>query len=214
MSIYAALRLKVGGTERSHDGLREYEVPTLGVPPTTGLPDCGYCNFNCPAVLSFLTLPSFFFSLLFSFFLMFLFSFHSSYLSRYVLCVCVQYTCLLLKLAPNNVVDRFHSSWWCKAIGNLEWLELVSRSQWWRGLRLGSLASRLLGLRVRIPRGPRCVSLLSVVCCQVEVSASGWSFVQRNGNVCVCVWSGATLYTDSERAERDQTMKIKKTAGD
>ena len=69
MSIYAALRLKVGGTERSHDGLREYEVPTIGVPPTTGLPDCGYCNFNCPAVLSFLTLPSFFFFSPFQFFL-------------------------------------------------------------------------------------------------------------------------------------------------
>jgi len=38
MSMCAALRLKVGDTERSHDGLRKRKVPTLGVPPTTGLP--------------------------------------------------------------------------------------------------------------------------------------------------------------------------------
>jgi hypothetical protein len=36
-----------------------------------------------------------------------------------------------------------------------------------------SAAARLLGLRVRIPPGHGCLSLLSVVCCQVEVSASG-----------------------------------------
>jgi hypothetical protein len=38
MSMYAALRLKVGDTERSHDGLRKRKVPTLCVPPTTDLP--------------------------------------------------------------------------------------------------------------------------------------------------------------------------------
>ena len=30
---------------------------------------------------------------------------------------------------------------------------------------------------------------MSVVCCEVEVSATGWSFVQRSPNKCVCLWS-------------------------
>ena len=38
------------------------------------------------------------------------------------------------------------------------------RSQWPSGLRRGSTDSRLLGLRVRIPVGHECVSLVSVVC--------------------------------------------------
>jgi hypothetical protein len=33
------------------------------------------------------------------------------------------------------------------------------------GLRRGSAATRLLGLRVRIPPGHGCLSLVSVVCC-------------------------------------------------
>ena len=36
-----------------------------------------------------------------------------------------------------------------------------------------SLALRLLGLRVRIPPLHGCLSVVSVVCCQVEVSATG-----------------------------------------
>jgi hypothetical protein len=43
----------------------------------------------------------------------------------------------------------------------------------------GSAVARLLGLRVRIPPGV-CMSVVSVVCCQVEVSATGWSLVQRS----------------------------------
>ena len=41
-----------------------------------------------------------------------------------------------------------------------------------------STADRLLGLRVRIPTG--CLSVVSAVCCQVEVSATGRSLVQRS----------------------------------
>jgi len=52
-----------------------------------------------------------------------------------------------------------------------------------RGLRRGSEAARLLGLWVRIPPGA-CLSLVSVVCCQVEVSVSGWSLVQRSPTEC------------------------------
>jgi hypothetical protein len=47
-----------------------------------------------------------------------------------------------------------------------------------------------------------CLSLVNVVCCEVEFSASGRSLVQRSPIECVChwVWSGATvtLYTYSE----------------
>ena len=49
----------------------------------------------------------------------------------------------------------------------------LGRSQWPRGLRHGSAAARLVGLRVRIPQGHGCLSIVSVVSCQVEVSASG-----------------------------------------
>jgi hypothetical protein len=53
------------------------------------------------------------------------------------------------------------------------------RSQWPRGLSRGSEAACLLGLWVRIPPGT-----WSVVCCQVEVSALGWSLVQRSPTEC------------------------------
>jgi hypothetical protein len=32
--------------------------------------------------------------------------------------------------------------------------------------------------------GPGCLSHVSVVCCTVEVSASGWSLIQRSPKVC------------------------------
>jgi hypothetical protein len=46
------------------------------------------------------------------------------------------------------------------------------RSQRPCGLRRGSAAARLPGLWVRIPPGHQCLSLVSVVCCQIEVSTS------------------------------------------
>jgi hypothetical protein len=58
-----------------------------------------------------------------------------------------------------------------------------------RGLRLASAAVFLLGLRVRNPPGAW-MSLVSVVCCQAEVSASGCSLFQRSPTECgscVCV---------------------------
>jgi hypothetical protein len=61
------------------------------------------------------------------------------------------------------------------------------QSQWPRGLRRGSTAARLVGLRFGIPPGAwMCLSLVIVVCCQVEVSASGWSLIQRIPTEC-CV---------------------------
>jgi hypothetical protein len=41
-----------------------------------------------------------------------------------------------------------------------------------RDLRRGSAGGRLLGLRVRIPPGHGCLSVVSVVYCQVEVPGS------------------------------------------
>jgi len=48
----------------------------------------------------------------------------------------------------------------------------LGRSQWPRGLRRGSAAVRPQGLWVRIPPGHGCLSVVSVVCCQIEVSAT------------------------------------------
>jgi len=54
--------------------------------------------------------------------------------------------------------------------------ETISRYQLARGLRHGSAAVRLLRLLVRNPRGlgggHGCLFVVSVVCCQVEVSAT------------------------------------------
>jgi len=58
------------------------------------------------------------------------------------------------------------------------------RSQWLRGLRRRSAAARLLRLWVRIPPGHGCLSVVSVVCCQVEVSATSWSLVRRSPTNC------------------------------
>jgi hypothetical protein len=49
---------------------------------------------------------------------------------------------------------------------------LPCRSQGPRGLRRRASAARLLRLWVRIPPGHECLSVVSVVCCQVEVSAT------------------------------------------
>jgi len=66
--------------------------------------------------------------------------------------------CLDLRTGENVLskllVDNKH--WYC-------------RSQWPCGLRRGSVAPRLLGLRVRIPPLFGFLSPVSIVCCQVEV---------------------------------------------
>jgi hypothetical protein len=48
----------------------------------------------------------------------------------------------------------------------------------------GSAAGRLQGLGFEYPRGHGCLSIVSVVCCQVEVSAPGWSPDQRSPTEC------------------------------
>jgi len=56
-------------------------------------------------------------------------------------------------------------------------------SQWLRGLRHGFSVARLQGLRVRIPPAAW-MSVLSVLCYRVEVSATGRSLVQRSPTEC------------------------------
>ena len=58
------------------------------------------------------------------------------------------------------------------------------RSRWPSGLRRWPASARLLRLWVRIPPGYGCPSVVSVVCCQVEISATNWSLVQRSPTVC------------------------------
>jgi len=55
---------------------------------------------------------------------------------------------------------------------------------WPRGLKRGSTDSRCLGLRVRISRGYGCPSLVRVVFCHVEVSATGRSLVRKSPSEC------------------------------
>jgi hypothetical protein len=62
-------------------------------------------------------------------------------------------------------------------------LKLYHRSQWSYGLRRGFAATRLRGLRVRIPSAAW-MSVISVMCFQVEISAMGWSHVQRKPADC------------------------------
>jgi len=48
----------------------------------------------------------------------------------------------------------------------------VRRSEWPRGLRQRSAAARMLSCGFESHRGHGCLSVVSVVCCQVEVSAT------------------------------------------
>jgi hypothetical protein len=50
---------------------------------------------------------------------------------------------------------------------------LKCRAHWTHSLRRGSAAAHLLGLWVRIPLGLGSFSLMIVICCQEEISASG-----------------------------------------
>jgi hypothetical protein len=48
-------------------------------------------------------------------------------------------------------------------------------------------------------RGHGCLSLVCVVCCQVEVSATSWSLVQRSPTECVCVSNVCDHKTSTKR---------------
>jgi hypothetical protein len=77
-----------------------------------------------------------------------------------------------MKTQPNNT-------------GILQFIVRKGRSQWSRSLRRGSTAARLLRSWVRIP--PEVwmfVCYVCVGCCQVEVSATSWSLVQKSPTDC------------------------------
>ena len=69
-------------------------------------------------------------------------------------------------------------------------LHSYCRPRWPRVLRRRSAAARLLRLWVRIPLRHGCLSVVSVVCCQVEVSETSWSLIQRSHTDCAVsfVW--------------------------
>ena len=58
------------------------------------------------------------------------------------------------------------------------------RSQWPRGLRRRSASVHLLGCGFEYRRGHVCLSLVSVVCCQVQLSATGRSFLRGSPTEC------------------------------
>ena len=81
----------------------------------------------------------------------------------------LQWTSLLFIVYDNRMLSRKYE---CSADGG------------GRAVYCGSTVARLLGLRVRKPPGGMDVSLEIVVCCQVDVCASGWSPVQRSPTEC------------------------------
>ena len=74
-----------------------------------------------------------------------------------------------------------------------------------RGLRRGSAAACLLEWRVQIPSGNECLSLVSVVCCQVEVCATGRSPVPRSPTGCMCDFGTSTIRGDEPRKQISMT---------
>jgi hypothetical protein len=66
----------------------------------------------------------------------------------------------------------------CTEISNC--IYYIRRSQWPRGLRRRSAAARLLRSWFESHRGRGCLSVVSSVCCQIEVSATSWSLIQRS----------------------------------
>jgi len=67
------------------------------------------------------------------------------------------------------------------------WTHYLGWSQWLHRLRLGSATARLLRSCFRIPLRHGCLSLVSFMCCQVEVSARGPSLVQTSPTEYICV---------------------------
>jgi len=91
-----------------------------------------------------------------------------------------------IKNHPQNFVNR-RSYTDEKTLLNMS---IMNQSQWPLGLCRRSTADRLLGSWVRIPPRHGCPSVVSVVCCQVEVTATSWSPVQRSlAERGVWVWS-------------------------
>jgi hypothetical protein len=92
-------------------------------------------------------------------------------------------------LYSGNVVACIHRTFsFLVAEENTQLKVSDPRSQWLRGLRHLSTAARLLRSWIRIPSGAW-MFVVCVLCCQVEVSSTSLSLVQRNPTDC-----GASLY--------------------
>jgi hypothetical protein len=94
---------------------------------------------------------------------------------------CCKYGKMLLMMSENRPKH-------VQLTGNNKLTYIVAsrcRSQCPRGLRRRSAAARLLRSWVWIPpEKHRCLSVVSIVCCQVEVSANSWSLVQKSPTDC------------------------------
>ena len=99
---------------------------------------------------------------------------------------------------------------WQFSFGHYTKVTYKCRSQWPRGLRRRSEAARLLRLWVRIPPGTW-MSVVSFVCCQVEVSASSWSLVQRIPTDCGASLWYRNLMNEKALAEWSLLAKNKQT---
>jgi hypothetical protein len=105
-----------------------------------------------------------------------------NFLSCYVNFTFSHFSPLILPLIMLRNEYRFCCFWLCCLFYFSIRLCLIFKfcqSRWPRGLRRRSVAVCFLGLWVRTPRGHGCLSPVTVVCCQVEVSVSGRSLVQK-----------------------------------
>jgi hypothetical protein len=96
----------------------------------------------------------------------------------FVVIVTVKFTDFCSEILSNMISIYQDFGWWRMTL---------YRSQWQRGLRHGSAAACLLVMWVRIPLWHGCLYFVNVVCCQVEVSVTGWSLLQRVLPSVLCV---------------------------
>ena len=93
-------------------------------------------------------------------------------------CTCVTKLCFRVKvLGYYLIVLTYYTSFWYLRFG-------CCRSQWPRGLRRRSSVARLLRFGFESHRGHGRLSVVIVVYCQVEVSATSWSLVGRSHTDC------------------------------
>ena len=88
---------------------------------------------------------------------------------------CVEPCCTIHISCLTVITSLQKRETWLSATNDcLNLTTLICQSQWPRGLRRRSTAARLLRLWVQIPPGRHgCLSVVSVVCCQVEISVTG-----------------------------------------
>jgi hypothetical protein len=87
------------------------------------------------------------------------------------------------------------TQWQCKLSPKLCFVSTKcqkGQSRWPRGLRHGSVVAHLLGLQVWIMPGTCILSLVSVVRCQIKLSATGWSLIQKHATECGVCKAGIT----------------------